>query len=118
MDMTPTPFEALKTAVERLGGQSATARVCGVSQPSVWHWLNITKQMPATNPSGENIVILVEVATGVSRYHLRPDIYPLENPARSNTWNTLADRSQVVTFAKSAVSKGDIPGPVRYGAAR
>jgi hypothetical protein len=46
------------------------ARLCGVSQPSVWHWLNESKQLPA------EYVLKVEAATNVPRHDLRPDIYP------------------------------------------
>lgn len=72
MDMTPTPFEALETALERAGSQSELARICGLTQPSVWKWFQTTKRIPA------EYVLRVEAATGVSRHHLRPDIYPVE----------------------------------------
>ncbi|WJS98225.1 transcriptional regulator [Novosphingobium humi] len=68
----PSPFEALQAALERAGSQSALARLCGVSQPSVWKWLQSSKRLP-----GEH-VLTVEAATGVSRHHLRPDLYPLD----------------------------------------
>ena len=74
MDLTPTPFEALLTAVERAGSQSALARVCGVSQTSVWKWLQSSKRIPA------EYVLRVEEVTGVSRHALRPDIYPVDLP--------------------------------------
>lgn len=67
-----TPFEALKNAVEIAGSQSAFARLCGVSQPTVWKWLQSAKRLPAEQ------VLKVEAATGVSRHELRPDIYPRE----------------------------------------
>lgn len=70
MDVTPTPYEALNDAVMRAGSQSEFARICGVSQPSVWKWLNSSKRLPA------EYVLPVETATGVSRHDLRPDIYP------------------------------------------
>lgn len=66
-----SPFEALSRAVEVLGGQTATARICGVSQAAVWKWLQSGKRLPAEH------VRAVEAATGVSRHILRPDIYPL-----------------------------------------
>lgn len=46
------------------------ARICGVSQPAVWKWLQSSKRLPA------EYVLRVETATGVSRHALRPDIYP------------------------------------------
>jgi len=47
----------------------------GVSQPTVWRWINQSKQLPAEK------VILAEKLTGVSRHLLRPDIYPVETTA-------------------------------------
>lgn len=72
MDTIPTPFEALISAVNTAGGQSALGRICGVGQPAVWKWLQSSKRLP-----GEH-VLAVEAATGVSRHHLRPDLYPLD----------------------------------------
>lgn len=69
-----SPFEALELAVERAGGQAATARICEVSQPAVWKWLQSSKRLPAEH------VFRVEAATGVPRYLLRPDLYPLDMP--------------------------------------
>lgn len=67
---------ALVEAVRLAGGQSAMARLVGVAQPSVWKWLNRSTPLPAEH------VLAIEVATGVSRYDLRPDIYPRdEHPA-------------------------------------
>ncbi|HWU03010.1 MAG TPA: YdaS family helix-turn-helix protein [Novosphingobium sp.] len=78
MDNTPSPFEALQAALNQAGSQSALARICEVSQPSVWKWLQSSKRIPP------QYVLRVEAATGVSRHHLRPDIYPPEPviPAR------------------------------------
>lgn len=66
-----TPSQALTTAVNRIGSQSALARLCGVSQAAVWKWLDTGAPLPAEH------VLTVEAATGVSRHQLRPDIYPL-----------------------------------------
>ena len=76
METSPTPLEALKEAVKIAGGQSATARLCNVTQPTVWHWINRALCLPA------KYVLRVEAATGVSRHHLQPDIYPIEKPSR------------------------------------
>lgn len=70
-----TPFPALKSAVAAAGGQSAMARICGVSQAAVWKWLQSGKRLPAEH------VLAVERATGVSRHLLRPDIYPTPSAA-------------------------------------
>lgn len=63
---------ALIDAVQQLGGQAATARLLGITQPSVWAWVKHGKLLP-----GEH-VLKVEGATGISRHDLRPDLYPRE----------------------------------------
>lgn len=70
MPDSTTPLGALETAVEKIGSQAALARLCGVKQPSVWHWLKNSQRLPAEH------VLAVEAATGISRHELRPDIYP------------------------------------------
>ncbi|NBC35527.1 hypothetical protein GTZ99_03040 [Novosphingobium sp. FSY-8] len=69
-----TPYEALMLAVDRAGSQSALARELGTSHTAVWKWVQSSKRLPAEH------VLAVEAATGVSRHHLRPDIYPIELP--------------------------------------
>ncbi|WP_082456232.1 transcriptional regulator [Novosphingobium sp. Leaf2] len=81
MSSAPTPYEALSEAVEIAGSQSALARICGVGQPAVWKWVQSSKRIPA------EYVLRVEAATGVSRHHLRPDIYPVEMPEASSRWS-------------------------------
>jgi DNA-binding transcriptional regulator YdaS (Cro superfamily) len=61
----------LELAVEKAGGQSALARLAGVTQPTVWVWLRDKKPLPA------ECVLKVEAETGISRHDLRPDIYPV-----------------------------------------
>lgn len=61
---------ALKEAVTKAGGQSAFARMHGVSQPTVWAWLKQGKPLPA------EFVLKTEAETGISRHDLRPDLYP------------------------------------------
>tara|TARA_R110002072_G_scaffold38314_4_gene110888 strand:- start:1415 stop:1723 length:309 start_codon:yes stop_codon:yes gene_type:complete len=67
-------IDALTVAVQQLGSQSALARLCEVSQPTVWKWLHKAKRVPA------EYVLAIEAATNVSRHELRPDIYPREEP--------------------------------------
>jgi DNA-binding transcriptional regulator YdaS (Cro superfamily) len=74
MDTAPTPFEALKQAVAVAGSQSELARICGISQPAVWRWVQSSKRVPA------DYVLRIEAKTGVSRHYLRPDIYPSTLP--------------------------------------
>ncbi|WP_341207258.1 YdaS family helix-turn-helix protein [uncultured Sphingomonas sp.] len=70
VDVAPA---ALRSAVERAGGQSATARILKVSQAAVWKWLDEGKVLPAEH------VLTLEAATNISRHDLRPDIYPRED---------------------------------------
>lgn len=65
-----TPVMALERAVAIIGSQSATARLCGVRQPTVFKWLSKRKPLPAEH------VLKVEAATGIPKEDLRPDIYP------------------------------------------
>ena len=69
-----TPYEALSTAIERLGSQAELARICEVSSTAAWKWMQSSKRLPA------EYVLRVEAATGISRHLLRPDIYPLDMP--------------------------------------
>lgn len=71
MTQDVTPFEALQMAVSIAGGQSATARICNVSQTAVWKWLQSGKRLPAEH------VLPMSAATSVPPHQLRPDIYPL-----------------------------------------
>lgn len=47
MSTIPSQYEALNHAVEIAGGQSAFARICGVTQGAVWKWLQSSKRLPA-----------------------------------------------------------------------
>ncbi len=67
--------EAIKKAVETVGGQVAMADACNVKYQAVQRW--IRSGCPAER------VLCVEQATGgaVTRHELRPDLYPLEESA-------------------------------------
>ena len=67
-------LEALQAACKAFGSQVGMANALGVSQPTIWRWMNNARQLPAEH------VLKVEAATGVSRHHLRPDIYPPVSP--------------------------------------
>lgn len=69
-----TPFEALEAAVEAAGTQCKFADALGVSQPTVWRWLQSSKRLPAEH------VLTAERLYGISRHDLRPDIYPRNYP--------------------------------------
>lgn len=61
---------ALKIAIEKAGGYAALGRALGISGPAISQW----RECPPLR------VIAVEAVSGVSRYQLRPDLYPLAAP--------------------------------------
>lgn len=65
---------ALADAIALAGSQSELARRVGVTQATVWKWLQRSKGAAA------EFVIAIEESTGVSRHDLRGDIYPLSKP--------------------------------------
>lgn len=73
--MPPSQYDALMQVLQIVGSQNKLARVLGVSQQSVWKMVNKARRM-----SGQ-FVLKAEYATGISRHALRPDIYPIEDPA-------------------------------------
>lgn len=73
IDMSKTT--PLERAVDKAGGQSAFARLHGVSQPTVWAWVRQGKPLPA------EYVLATERELGISRHDLRPDLYPRESAA-------------------------------------
>lgn len=103
MDEMITPFEALESAVTRAGSQSAFARLCCVSQPAVWKWLQSGKRLPAEH------VLTVERETGVSRHRLRPDIYPADPSSVSlpadDTTGSVAACAPVGDFDRGTILK-------------
>lgn len=75
--MPPSMFAALLRLEQAAGSQSALARGLGVAQPTVWHWLNASRKLPA------EYVLKAERLYGVSRHDIRPDIYPRERSRRT-----------------------------------
>ncbi|HEX6957830.1 MAG TPA: molecular chaperone TorD family protein [Ferrovibrio sp.] len=77
--------EALTKAIAIVGGQTQLARLLGVKQANVWHWLKKAERVP-----GE-YVLAIEKATGgqVSRHDLRPDLYP--DPQSGNAAPVIAE---------------------------
>lgn len=71
---------AIQKAVEAIGSQSALARKLDVTPQCVQQWVRSGK-VPAER------VLEIEFATAgaVSRFELRPDIYPIVNADRRNT---------------------------------
>lgn len=77
MKVNRKPFvsqrDALIAAIEKAGGQTGLAKICGCTQGAVWQMLNKGEARLS-----HKFVLKVEAATGVSRHDLRPDIYPRE----------------------------------------
>ena len=64
-----TPKKALEEAIRRAGSRYALAKAIKITTQSIYQWGD---KAPAER------VLDIEAATGVSRYALRPDIYPPE----------------------------------------
>jgi DNA-binding transcriptional regulator YdaS (Cro superfamily) len=79
MDKTLNRYEALVACLDKAGSVAALARDLKLSQPTVWRWVHQTRRMPA------EYVLTAETLYGVSRHHLRPDIYPREIPQDRRT---------------------------------
>lgn len=70
MDMTP-----LDRAVAVAGSQRALALALGIKSPSISGWY-ARKRIPVERCSA------IEVATGVPRHELRPDVFAPDEPWR------------------------------------
>lgn len=69
----PMPKDkALLEAIDQAGGVRALARQLGIAHQAILQW----SRAPVMR------VLEIERLTGVSRYHLRPDIYPPEKNQR------------------------------------
>lgn len=69
-------MQALEKAIEIAGGQSALGRLIDRDQKAIWAWINTTQKVPA-----EDVLKIESAVDGkVSRYDLRPDVYPRTAP--------------------------------------
>jgi DNA-binding transcriptional regulator YdaS (Cro superfamily) len=74
----------LTQAIKKAGGQAALARVLArqtgrpIRQGHVWAWIHRSRRVPP------ELVLAIEIATGVSRHDLRPDIYPRDARSLAN----------------------------------
>ena len=88
--MNMTRYEALLKVRENFATEQAMAQAFGVTQPTIWRWLNQSKQLPVEH------VLHAERLTGVSRHTLRPDIYPFDLPETSaSRWSGVDRRTGV-----------------------
>ena len=72
MSETESPFAAFKRAVRVAGSQAKFAKAVGCTQGNISQLLLKQSDLPA------QFVLKAEAVTGVSRYDLRPDLYPRE----------------------------------------
>jgi len=56
-------------AVEKIGTQAEFAKATGFAPAFVWQWVNNKRPVPAKH------CIAIELATGITRYELRPDVF-------------------------------------------
>ena len=69
--MAETPEKALETAVKIAGGFTALGRKLHISGEAIMQWETVPPRR----------VLAVERVTGVSRFLLRPEIYPPQEAA-------------------------------------
>lgn len=67
-------MSSIEQAVEAAGGSQALAEKLGIKRQAVEKWIK-HERVPAER------VLAIEVATGISRYELRPDLYPRDTAA-------------------------------------
>lgn len=64
--------DAFRRAIDALGGQVRAAKFMNRTQSA------ISKRLKRGDSIWTEVVIAVEAETGISRFELRPDIYPIE----------------------------------------
>jgi len=76
-----TRYEALLACRDRAGSISKLGRDLQIPQSTMSRIINQSKQLPA------EFVLQAEYLYGVSRHHLRPDIYPVDLPPAPTRWS-------------------------------
>lgn len=94
-----TRYEALAAVRACFKTEQEMAAYFEVSQPTVWRWLNQSKQLPPQH------VLAAEAKSGVSRHFLRPDIYPVEVPHAPPAWQGLDLGTAHVSFQSGGISQ-------------
>lgn len=69
--MSQSPQEALESAIAVAGGFTALGKLLDISGEAIMQWDMVPPRR----------VLAVEKATGISRFLLRPDIYPPQEAA-------------------------------------
>lgn len=85
-EMNAIAVAALAEAVSNIGGQAATARLLGVSQPTIHRWMKAEKLVPAEHVSK------LALRGRVSARDLRPDL-DLREPREDHTAPADSDRT-------------------------
>ena len=85
--MTDMDMTALDRAVQSAGSQQALAQLLGIKPPSVSGWYD-RRRVPAER------CIAIELATGVSRHQLRPDVFG-PDPACPTSETTEQRRAEI-----------------------
>ncbi|AOH83636.1 hypothetical protein AWL63_06265 [Sphingomonas panacis] len=88
-------FKAFEEAVAAAPGQTAFANVCRCTQGNISQLLRAKSLLP------ERYVLKAEAATGVSRFRLRPDIYPRDHASdlSAGTKRVACDRTPILDRA-------------------
>lgn len=71
----PPESVAFGEAIRAAGGQTALAKLVGVTQGAIWQRFNSGK------PVAPLWVLPIERELKISRHVLRPDLYPIEDPS-------------------------------------
>lgn len=100
MDIQPTRYEALIACCKKAGSISQLGRDLDIPQSTMSRIVNQSKQLPA------EYVLRAEALYGVSRHHLRPDIYPVRELHHSHRFNGVDRRANRVPFNQIDFSKG------------
>ena len=67
-------IESLNRAIDIAGSQKALGALIGKSQQTISYWVTELQKVP-----GEDVLLVENAVQGqVTRYELRPDLYPFE----------------------------------------
>lgn len=98
---TLTRYEALLKVRACFETEAAMADYFGVTQPTVWRWLNQSKQIPV---EGGHALRAEELGV-VTKEQLRPDIYPVEAHPVPPRFHGVDLGARTVPFNRGQISK-------------